>query len=114
LFLLLVRLVFDVPMLLVLALGAASAMAQLFFPAQQAGLVRDFPARRATALAWNNGALFLGISLGSLIGGQAISAGGFAANAVVSAVFAAIGWVLNQTIVPNPVRPRIKAVTPTR
>ncbi len=108
--LVLVRLVFDVPMLLVLALGAASAMAQLFFPAQQAGLVHDFPARRATALAWNNGALFLGISLGSLIGGQAVSTGGFAANAMVSAGFAAIGWIINQAVVPDPLRLEIKAI----
>ena len=114
LLLVLARLVIDRPMLLVLALGAASAMAQLFFPAQQAGLVNDFPARRATALAWNNAGLFLGISLGSLIGGQAVSAGGFAANTVVSAVFAAIGWAINQAVVPNPLRPRIKAIDPIR
>jgi len=34
----------------------------------------------ATVLAWNNSALFLGISLGSLVGGPAISHGGFAAR----------------------------------
>jgi predicted MFS family arabinose efflux permease len=40
-----------------LAFRLASAVAQLFFPAQQVGLASDFPARRATVLAWNNSAL---------------------------------------------------------
>src|SRR5437763_7163288 len=48
-----------------LALGVTSAVAQLFFPAQQAGIANDFPARRASMMAWNNSALFFGISLGS-------------------------------------------------
>ena len=61
----------------------ASVAAQLFFPAQQARLAAEFPQRRATVLAWNNSALFLGISLGSLIGGQAVAAGGFAGNTAV-------------------------------
>src|SRR5438132_3642733 len=34
------------------ALALTSAVAQLFFPAQQAGLATDFPSRRATMLAW--------------------------------------------------------------
>lgn len=73
-----------------LALVSASIMAQLFFPAQQASLVQDFPARRATMLAWNNSALFLGISLGSLVGGVAVSWIGFAgAIAVCAAIVAA-------------------------
>jgi predicted MFS family arabinose efflux permease len=63
----------------------ASITAQLFFPAQQSGLVRDFPTRRATVLALNNSALFLGISLGSLIGGEAVERSGFAADAAIGA-----------------------------
>jgi predicted MFS family arabinose efflux permease len=69
--LLLVQVAIAAGMLVAFAFAAASTAAQLFFPAQQAGLVDDFPARRATVLAWNNSALFLGISLGSLVGGQA-------------------------------------------
>jgi DHA1 family inner membrane transport protein len=63
----------------------ASISAQLFFPAQQSGLVRDFPAHRATVLALNNSALFLGISLGSLIGGEAVERSGFAADTAIGA-----------------------------
>jgi predicted MFS family arabinose efflux permease len=66
----------------------ASLLAQLFFPAQQASLARDFPARRATILAWNNSALFLGISLGALCGGEVVVHAGFAADTVLCAVIA--------------------------
>jgi DHA1 family purine base/nucleoside efflux pump-like MFS transporter len=92
------------------AFGISSAVAQLFFPAQQAGLVKDFPARRATILAWNNSALFLGISLGSVIGGQAISLGGFDANLTISAAIAIAGWTINWLVTANPPYSRTGAV----
>ena len=97
-------------MLVTFTLGAASAAAQLFFPAQQTGLADDFPAQRATVLAWNNSALFLGISLGSLVGGQAISHGGFAANLRVSAIIAIAGWMINHAVVPNSARSQAEAI----
>jgi predicted MFS family arabinose efflux permease len=68
-----------------LTLMASSTLAQLFFPAQQSGLAHDFPNRRATVLAWNNSALFFGISLGALIGGTAVERIGFAAATAVCA-----------------------------
>ena len=92
------------------AFAAASTAAQLFFPAQQAGLADDFPAHRATVLAWNNSALFLGISLGSLIGGQAISHVGFTANLRISAAIAIVGWTINQAVMPNTARPQGAAI----
>ena len=85
-----------------LVLGIASAAAQIFFPAQQAGLANDFPHQRATALAWNNSALFLGISLGSLTGGQAMAYGGFAADVLVSSGVAVAAWLVNAAVVPGP------------
>jgi predicted MFS family arabinose efflux permease len=72
-----------------------SFVAQLFFPAQQAGLARDFSGSRTTILAWNNTALFLGISLGSLIGGQVIAFADFGAELAISAALAAIGCAIN-------------------
>ena len=108
--LLLVQLAIDAGMLVAFAFAAASAAAQLFFPAQQAGLAEDFPAQRATVLAWNNSALFLGISLGSLVGGQAISHGGFAANLRISAVIAIAGWIINQAVMRNPIRSQTEAI----
>jgi predicted MFS family arabinose efflux permease len=81
-------------------LGLASAVAQVFFPAQQAGLAADYPTRRASVLAWNNSALFLGISLGSVIGGAAIARGGFAGNMLLSAALAGAGFVVNWLAVP--------------
>jgi predicted MFS family arabinose efflux permease len=92
------------------AFGVTSAVAQLFFPAQQAGLANDFPARRANVLAWNNSALFLGISLGSFVGGQAMSHGGFSANLRISAAIAIAGWMINRAVIPNPARSPTEAV----
>jgi MFS transporter, DHA1 family, putative efflux transporter len=89
-----------------IALGLTSAVAQLFFPAQQAGLVNDFPTRRATMLAWNNSALFFGITLGSLIGGQAVAIAGFQANLVISAGIALSGCIITGVIVLAPARMR--------
>ena len=70
-----------------------SIFAQFYFPARQSSLARDFPQRRALALALNNSALFLGISLGSLIGGEAMAWSGFAADAGICAVIAGLALV---------------------
>jgi predicted MFS family arabinose efflux permease len=82
----------GVPMELLLA--ALSALAQLFFPAQQARLARDFAAARASAMAWNNSALFLGIGAGSLVGGAIMTRGDLGTVAAVSAVIAGAGAAL--------------------
>jgi len=92
---LLLRLALDAGVLVSFAFGLLSAVAQLFFPAQQIRLTNEFPAGRATILAWNNSALFLGISLGSLIGGQAISHGGLDTNLMISAAIAIVGLTIN-------------------
>ena len=99
--LLLVRAAIDAGIAVPLALGLTSAAAQLFFPAQQAGLAADFASRRASVLAWNNSALFLGIMLGSLLGGQAIAGAGFRADLTLCAVLALAGAALNVIIVPD-------------
>ena len=99
--LLLLHFALDTGRLVEPVLGLSAAVAQLFFPAQQAGLVNDFPSQRAAALAWNNSALFLGISLGSLVGGAALSLGGFGANLAVAAGIALIGCVVNTAAVPT-------------
>lgn len=93
---LLLRFSLDAGVLVDCAFGALSLMAQLFFPAQQFALAQEFPAKRASILAWNNSALFLGISLGSLVGGQAIAMAGFDANLMISAAIALLGWIINQ------------------
>ena len=83
-----------------LGFGVASAVAQVFFPAQQAGLVSDFPTRRATVLAWNNSSLFFGIALGSLVGGQIVAHGSFAASLLICSGIALAGWVINWMVAP--------------
>ena len=99
--LLLLRLALDAGRLVEPALGVSSAVAQLFFPAQQAGLANDFPGHRAAVLAWNNSALFLGISLGSLVGGEAMALGSFDADLVISAGIALTGCIINAILVPG-------------
>ena len=84
--------------------GLSAAVAQLFFPAQQSGLVKDFPGRRGAVLAWNNSALFLGISLGSLIGGEAVAIGSFDTTLIVCATISLIGCITNWIVVPGPTR----------
>jgi predicted MFS family arabinose efflux permease len=102
--LLLLRLALDAGRLVEPVLGVSSAVAQLFFPAQQAGLANDFPRQRTAVLAWNNSALFLGISVGSLVGGEAIALGSFGADLTVSAGIALAGCIINATLVPGRAR----------
>ena len=70
-----------------------SIFAQFFFPAQQSRLARHFPERRAFVLALNNSALFLGISVGSLFGGEAMALSGFSGDAATGALIAAAALV---------------------
>lgn len=101
---LLLRLALDEGVMIDLAFGLVSAVAQTFFPAQQSSLASDFPERSATVLAWNSSALFLGISLGSLIGGQVVAVSGFATNLTISALIAAGGWAVHRIVVSGPTK----------
>jgi len=65
-----------------------------FLPAQQASLARDFPERRSAALAWNNSALFLGISLGAALGGVILDRAGYGAVLAAGAAVALAGCML--------------------
>ena len=96
-------------LLVPLALGLTSAVAQLFFPAQQAGIAHDFPTRRASMMAWNNSALFFGISLGSLLGGQAVALAGFQGDLIFAAAVALAGFIVVGRVMPAP-----NTVTPAR
>lgn len=88
-------------LLIGVAFGATSAVAQVFFPAQQLGLMSDFPTRRATVLALNNSSLFLGIALGSLVGGQVAAHGTFEASLLICAAIALAGWLINRIVAPR-------------
>jgi len=87
-----------------LVVGLSAMVAQVFFPAQQSGLANDFPVRRGAVLAWNNSALFLGISLGSLIGGEAVAIGSFDMTLIVCAAIALTGCLINWIVVPSSTR----------
>src|SRR5262249_55866900 len=98
--LLVLRLAFDTRRLGRPALRLSPPVAQLFSPARQAGLASEFPRQRATVLAWNNSALFLGISLGSFLGAGAAAAGSFDTNLMISAGLALSGCIFNAILVP--------------
>jgi MFS transporter, DHA1 family, purine base/nucleoside efflux pump len=102
--LVLLRFALEEGVMIDFALGVVAAVAQTFFPAQQSGLAKDFPEHRATVLAWNSSALFLGISLGSLIGGQVVAVAGFAANLTIAALIAAGGWAVHRVVVSGPAK----------
>jgi predicted MFS family arabinose efflux permease len=83
------------------AFAMTSLTAQIFFPAQQSLLISRFPERYGTALSFNNSALFTGIALGSILGGQTMAIGGFTAimpfsAAVALAGFTGLGWQRTQ------------------
>ena len=103
----LLLLAFHAGVLINLAVALSAAVAQLFFAAQQSGLANDFPARRGLVLAWNNSALFLGISFGSLIGGEAVAIGGFAMTLIICAGILFAGCIVNWIVVPGPTRLQI-------
>lgn len=88
------------------AFAMTSLLAQVFFPAQQSLLMGAFPTRHATALSWNNSALFLGMALGSLIGGQAMAMGGFTTILPLSAAIAIGGWAGFSRYAPTTATPR--------
>jgi len=94
--------------------GLSAAVAQLFFPAQQSGLAKDFPGRHGAVLAWNNSALFLGILLGSLIGGGSIAIGSFDTTLIVCAAIALMGCITNWIVVPGPTRATTSPLTQPR
>jgi len=66
-----------------------------FFPAFQARLAKEFSDRRGMAMAWNNTALYVGITLGSLIGGWVITKWPFGDLPFICAVIALLGGALS-------------------
>ncbi len=115
--LLMLRAALDTGILVEGAFALTSLVAQLFFPAQQVRLANEFPAQRAAILAWNNSALFLGISFGSMMGGLAISLGGFDIDLSISADIAIAGLTIDLSRPQQPgslVQPELPSVIAQR
>lgn len=66
-----------------------------FFPAFQSWLAQRFSDRRGMAMAWNNTALYAGITLGSLLGGWVISKWDFGVLPLICAVVSLAGALVS-------------------
>ncbi|ABD13354.1 arabinose efflux permease family protein [Frankia casuarinae] len=73
-----------------LAIALLAFAAYTAFPAKQAQLVSDHPADSAQLMSWNQSAMYLGITLGSLAGGR-IADGHFRALPLACAAVAILG-----------------------
>lgn len=72
-------------------LGAFALSGYQFFPAQQARLVGGFATAAGAVLAWNSSAMYVGILLGSLLGGPVLTTFGVSALAYGAAAIALAG-----------------------
>lgn len=66
-----------------------------FFPAFQSGLAHKYDKRRGLVMAWNNTALYVGITLGSLLGGWVIAKWDFGVLPLICAAIALLGSLVN-------------------
>jgi MFS transporter, DHA1 family, purine base/nucleoside efflux pump len=65
------------------------------FTSYQARLVVEYPNERGIVMAWNNTALYIGITIGSLVGGYVISNWGYSILPFVCSVAAIISFALS-------------------
>ena len=65
------------------------------FTSYQARLAVEYPEERGIVMAWNNTALYIGITIGSMIGGYVISNWGYSLLPYVCSVVALISFVLS-------------------
>lgn len=80
----------SVRLALLVGLGAFSFCAYPYFSAHQKRLVARFGPHSGALLAWNNTAMYLGVLVGSALGGRIIASAGFPALTASAAVVAAI------------------------
>ncbi|MEH7457914.1 MFS transporter [Bacillus sp. JJ1127] len=65
------------------------------FTSYQARLAVEYPKERGIVMAWNNTALYIGITMGSMIGGYVISNWGYSLLPYVCSVAAIVSFVLS-------------------
>lgn len=65
------------------------------FTSYQARLAVEYPKERGIVMAWNNTALYIGITIGSMIGGYVISNWGFLYLPYVCSIPAVISYILS-------------------
>jgi predicted MFS family arabinose efflux permease len=82
------------------------------FSAHQNRLVHAFPAISGAMLAWNNTALYLGILIGSLVGGHIYAAAGFGVLFGSAAAVALLGAFATRWAIPGVPTPARDVATP--
>ncbi|PNB65085.1 MFS transporter, partial [Pseudomonas sp. FW305-BF6] len=65
------------------------------FTSYQARLAVEYPTQRGIVMAWNNTALYIGITIGSMIGGYIISNWGYSYLPFVCSIGAFISFMLS-------------------
>jgi MFS transporter, DHA1 family, purine base/nucleoside efflux pump len=65
------------------------------FTSYQARLAVEYPKERGIVMAWNNTALYIGITIGSMIGGYVISYWGYSLLPYVCSVAAMLSFMLS-------------------
>jgi predicted MFS family arabinose efflux permease len=65
------------------------------FTSYQARLTVEYPRERGIVMAWNNTALYIGITIGSIMGGYVISNWGYSFLPYVCSIAAIISFVLS-------------------
>lgn len=71
------------------------------FTSYQARLVVEYPKERGIVMAWNNTALYIGITIGSMTGGYVISIWGYSLLPYVCSIAAVASFVLSTQKVKN-------------
>ncbi|WP_090744043.1 MFS transporter [Mesobacillus persicus] len=77
------------------------------FTSYQARLAVEYPRERGIVMAWNNTALYIGITIGSMIGGYVISIWGYSLLPYVCSIAAIASFVLSTKKVEKPKNNRL-------
>jgi predicted MFS family arabinose efflux permease len=65
------------------------------FTSYQARLAVEYPLERGIVMAWNNTALYIGITLGSMLGGYVISNWGYSTLPYACSIAAVLSFIIS-------------------
>lgn len=89
-------------LVLLVGLGIFSFCAYPYFSAHQKRLVARFGSQSGALLAWNNTAMYLGVLVGSAVGGRILASAGFSALTAAAAAVALVAAFSTRSAIPAP------------